>query len=186
MPVVLPKSGAGFILRPFTARDVEALAAIEYDPNVKRYLALPTRSRADWVAAFDPDLYGGWAIEVEGILAGRGSVNRTFRKGEGELAVVISRPYWGLKLGRKVAAMLIDIAFAEMNARALVAQVHPDNHASLALLRAFKFRRSRVVSAPGLWQNGHQVYRLSKSSYTRLLMDSPSSGKKLTERMTKE
>jgi hypothetical protein len=33
----LPKNGEGILLREFGAQDAESLAAIEYDPEVKKY-----------------------------------------------------------------------------------------------------------------------------------------------------
>lgn len=167
MPASLPKDGDGFRFREFLRSDAEALAEIEFDTDVKRYLALPQKKRAEWTASFDPELYGGWAVEVDGTLAGRVSILRAKRNGEGEIAVVIAKAYWGLRLGRRVADMLLHIGFEEMNATALVGQVHPENRGSLALLRALRFRRSGVLKAPGSWQDGHIVYRKAKSSYNK-------------------
>lgn len=166
MPAALPKIGEGFTVRDFTREDAEALASIEFDADVKRFLALPKLEKAQWVKKFDPDTYGGWAIDVDGVLAGRASILRGSRRGDGELAIVISRAFWGEKLGRKVARVLIQMAFEEMNATALLAKVHPENKASIALLRAFKFHRRGVLDeSPESWQLGHFVYRLSRRSY---------------------
>ena len=157
------------MLRPFALEDAGPLAEIEFDPDVKRFLALPRKDKASWIKSFDPASYGGWvawAVDVQGILAGRASLLRAKRRGDCELVIVIARSFWGLRLGRKLAAMLIHAAFDEFGTRALVAEVHPDNRASIALLRAFKFRRRGVVEAsPEHWQHGHLVYRLSRGSY---------------------
>lgn len=147
MPILLPKKGEGFALRTFRREDAERLAEIEFDIEVKRYLALPKKNKPQWIREFDPDLYNGWAVDIGGVLAGRASILRGKRQGDGELAVIIGRPFWGLRLGRKVVAMLIQAAFDELNAKALVAKVHPENQAIIALLRAFKFRRRGIVVA---------------------------------------
>ena len=174
VPILLPKPGDGFSLREFDREDAECLAEIEFDSDVKQFLALPVKGKADWVATFDPTSYNGRAIEVDGVLAGRASLLRGKHLGDGELAIVIGRPFWGLKLGRKVAAMLIHAAFDELDARALVAEVHPCNSASISLLRAFKFRRRGVVAKPPQhWQHGHFVYRMSLGSYKKVLATVP-------------
>lgn len=168
MTIILPKIGQGFLVREFIRQDAVGLAEIEFDTDVKRFLALPKKDKTEWIESFNPDSYDGWAIDVDGVLAGRVSLLRGKRRGDGELAIVVSRPFWGVQLGRKVAAMFIHAAFNEHNARALVAEVHPENKSSIALLRAFKFRRCGVVvTSPEHWQYGHFVYRLSRGSYNK-------------------
>ncbi len=170
MSILLPKKGEGFTLRSFTREDPERLAEIEFDVEVKQFLALPKKDKPRWIKEFDPDLYGGWAIDVDGVLVGRASILPGNRRGDGELAIVIGRPFWGAGLGRKVTTMLIQTAFDELSAKALVAVVHPNNQRSIALLRAFKFRRRGIVVAPAepSWQQGHFVYRMSKGMFIRL------------------
>lgn len=169
MPILLPKTGEGFALRSFTRSDAERLAEIEFDAEVKRFLARPKKDKPQWIREFDPDSYGGWAVDVGGVLAGRASILRGKRRGDGELVIVIGRPFWGSRLGRKVAATLIQAAFDELNAKALVAVVHPENQASIALLRAFKFRRRGISVVPAEhWQQGHFVYRMSRGAYNRV------------------
>ena len=175
MSILLPKNGEGFALRSVTRGDAERLAEIEFDAEVKQYLALPKLEKSQWIEKFDPDLYVAYAIEVDGVLAGRGSIRPYKRKGNFELAIVIERSFWGLMLGRKVAAMLIQAAFEELNAKAVVALVHPENRASIALLRAFKFRRRGIVEVPANDdQQGHFIYRMSRESYNqRIGSESP-------------
>lgn len=170
MYILLPKNGEDFALRSFTREDAERLADIEFDAEVKRFLARPKKDKPQWIREFDPDSYDGWAVDLDGVLAGRASILRGKRRRDGELAIVIGRPFWGLRLGRKVAAMLIQAAFDELNAKALVAVVHPENQASILLLRAFKFRRRGIVVAPAEhWQQGHFIYRLPRGAYNRRL-----------------
>lgn len=92
----------------------------------------------------------------------RASLSRAKRKGGAELGIVIGRDFLGRKLGRALAAMLIQIAFGELNAKAVVGFVHPAHVGSIGLLRAFKFRRRGVHAGPPDWQDGHLIYRLSR------------------------
>ena len=169
VPILFPKTGDGFSIRKFTREDAACLAEFEFDDEVKRFLSLPKMEKKQWIEKFDAEAYDGWAVDVNGILAGRASLLRSSRRGDGELAIIISREFWGMNLGRKVAALLIQAAFEVLDAKALVAKVHPNHKASIALLRSFKFRRCGVVvMAPEQWQEGHYVYRLSRGSYNKL------------------
>ena len=162
MAIQLPRQGAGFLLRAPTRADADAIADIEFDPEVKGFLAIPTRRKADWVASFSPDSFRGWIIEADGEVAGRASISRAKRRGDGELEIVIGKKFFGRRLGRAVATMLVEMAFAELRAKALVGVVHPGHAASIALLRSLKFRRRGVHAGGPDWQDGHLVYRLSR------------------------
>ena len=165
MPAFLPFECDGFLLRELRPQDAPALAEIEFDPGVKQFLHLPSLSQEEWVKQFDASSYGGFAVEVDGQLAGRGSLLRygVGRKGYAEIAVVIGRAWWGKRIGRGVAAALIDIAFLHQNAKGVVGVVHPEHHASIALLCALGFRKRGVVqSPPKPWQSGHLIYRLPR------------------------
>ena len=141
------------------------LAEIEFDPEVKRFLALPKKRKTEWIKGFNPETYDGWAIQVGNSLAGRASILRGKRRGEGELAIVVERSFWGQNLGRKVAEMLIHAAFDELQAIALMAKVHPEHRASISLLRKFKFRRRGVVESSEHGQEGYFIYRLPRTTY---------------------
>ena len=45
MMLRLPIQGDGFLLREFATADALPLAAIEFDPAVKKYLAIPNRNK---------------------------------------------------------------------------------------------------------------------------------------------
>ena len=167
MPLSLPIRVNGFVLREFRPSDAEALAEIEFDPDVKRFLAVPVRSKDDWILRAKHDRLDGCVIESDaGQVAGLASLDRAKRKGDGELRIVIGKAFWGQALGTKVAAALIQAAFEQMSAKAIIGVVHPENHASLRLLRSFKFRRRGVVTSPApSWQQGHYVYRLTRGMY---------------------
>jgi RimJ/RimL family protein N-acetyltransferase len=160
--------GDGFVLRWSTPEDIPALADIEYDHEVKRYLALPVTAKQDWVNKVRE--IRGYVVDVESLVAGRADLKGWGkRKGALELEVIIARPFWGAKFGRKVAAVLLQCAFTHPLTRTVVAVVHPENKASIAMLRSFKFRRRRTVSnSLHQWQNGHLIYMLSRRAYETL------------------
>jgi RimJ/RimL family protein N-acetyltransferase len=164
MTLQLPKEGDGFLLRSFTHEDAAALAEIEFDPVVKQFLAIPKKAKIQWIQEdFHPDYYCAWAIEVGDCLAGRAFL-LPVKEGVKELVIVIGRSFLGKKLGRKVADMLIHAAFTELNTKTLLAVVHPENLASIKLLKAFKFRhRGKVPSEQK--QAGNLIYRLTRGTY---------------------
>jgi RimJ/RimL family protein N-acetyltransferase len=165
MALQVPKICDGFMLRPFTHADAVPLSEIELDPEVKRFLALSDNNKAQWLREFDPNLQYHLAVEVDGHIAGRVSIlNRM--QGVGELVIIIGRTFWGKGLGRTVAAEFINMVFIDLNAKAIQAVVHPEHHASLNLLKAFKFRRHGTVN--GTVENpqtGYLRYQLSRGAY---------------------
>ena len=163
MPILLPKNGEGFTLRTFMREDAMHLAEIEFDVEVKKFLVIPKKDKSQWINEFNPDTYHGYAIDINGVLAGR--VSLIPKEGVHELAIVIGKPFLGSKLGRKVAPMLIRAAFDELNTNALVAVVHPNHQASINLLRAFKFRRRGIVESSESYQQGFFIYRMSQGTY---------------------
>ena len=172
MPLVLPKNSDGILLREFRFDDAEPLAEIEYDLNVKRYIAVPSRERTEWLRDFSPGLIRGCAIEAipEQVLAGRASISRTGTQGEGELEIVIARRFWGQRLGRKTVALLIPAAFEEMSATSVIAVIHPDNQASLKLIQSSGFTyRDKKRGDPKHWQYGHLIYELTRTVYSSSL-----------------
>jgi [ribosomal protein S5]-alanine N-acetyltransferase len=169
VPLSLPIQLDGLLLRKFRSPDAPALAEIEFDPDVKRYLAVPGRSKDDWIESVRIDGIRGVVIETDvGQVAGCASIDQAKRRGDGELRIVIGKPFWGNAFGTKVAKALIQAAFEQMSAKAIIGVVHPKNVASLRLLRSFKFRRRGVVTnLEPSWQHGHYVYRLTKGAYDR-------------------
>lgn len=165
--VTFPIQGDGFILREFEPSDANALVEIEFDAEVKQFLGLPKKSKAEFVRGVQRFGIEGWIIQAfEGQVAGNGALTRAKRKGDAELRVVIGKPFWGNALGKKVATLLVQIAFQYLNAKAVVAVVHPENKASLSIVRALSFRRRGVIAAAvNSWQAGHYVYRMPRNVY---------------------
>ena len=158
-----PIQADGFILREPQTVDARSLADIEFDPNVKHYLNLPSLTKEKWIETFDTRAFASVCVEVQSNVAGRASINRyrQGRKGYAELAVVIGRPWWGSGLGVRVARSLIELAFTRLHAKGVVGVVHPEHRASIALLLSLGFRkRGTVVNPSKEWQRGHLIYRL--------------------------
>lgn len=170
MELTLPMSRDGFVLREFIANDSEALAEIEYDPEVKNYLGLPSQNREEFIRKlrFSPELMRGWVIEAlpEQLLAGRVVIGRTSTPGEAELEIVIAKAYWGRELGRKVAQTIIPAAFKDRNVSAVIAVVHPEHQASVKLVESLGFAyRGENQCPPDCLQRRHLIFVLSRIAY---------------------
>lgn len=173
MHLDLPIEVVGIRLRGFRQDDAEALADIEYDADIKRYLAVPHKPRAEWVRDFNSRSYGAIAVEdvARRALAGRASIDRwSYDPDKQELAIVIAKRFWGCRYGRKVAKILIKEAFDCQDCTAVVGIAHPHNMHSQALLDSFHFENQgaleQLVGEPRYcWQKGALVYELTREQY---------------------
>ena len=84
MTISLPIQGNGFVLREFHQSDAKNLADIEFDPDVKRFLAVPAKAKDKWTEELRSLGIRGWVIQVDGQTAGCASLGRAKRKGDGE------------------------------------------------------------------------------------------------------
>lgn len=171
MPAECPIHGEGFVLREVEASDAHALAEIEFDPEVKKYLAVPSTPKDEWLRKFHPALVGGLAVVAsDGRFAGLASLNRASRRFDREIRIVLGSQYQRRGLGMRITKALLDLAFEKPFIRAVVAHVHPKNEGSLRLLRALHFRRRGVlVAGVQEWQVGHLIYRLTRRAYNQPL-----------------
>ena len=142
------------LLRSFEPSDVNALADLEYDPEVKKFIGIPKRDKADWItnSLIKLQTFDSFAIITlpELVFAGRASLSRRhldptklgFNLDETkkrELEIVIAKAFWGRKFGRALASFLIPMAFKDFAAAAVTGTVHPENKASLKLLLDWNF-----------------------------------------------
>jgi RimJ/RimL family protein N-acetyltransferase len=165
MLIILPKHSDGILLREFVTGDAEPPAEIEFDAEVKKYLAVPSRDREEWIRNFSPSVMTGCIIVAlpENVVAGHISITRTETQGIGELRIVVGKTFWGRGLGRKAANLIIPAAFYELHAISIKAVVHPENKASLELIQSMGFiNTGEVVDDLNHWQHGHLIYVLDQ------------------------
>lgn len=166
MRITLPLQKA-VVLCEFEASDAEEACAMEFDPEVKRYLRLPNKSPSEWIESFKSQIGSLPSFAVvtlpERILAGRASIGAPVLGGNvSELEIVIAKPFWGDRLGRAVADLLIREAFCALGASTVTATVHPENAPSLRLLRAFQFEEVGLEESG--WQSGHLKFALHRGA----------------------
>lgn len=146
MPLTIPKQSDTCLIRDFEKNDVPLIADIEFDTETKRFVGLPEGTKEQWIekASGDVELLYGWVVTAlpENEVAGRVSLKRAKDQAPGvvEFEIIIGKKFWGRGLGTEVASMIIPAVFCETNVKAIRAEVHPDNKASLALLDRFGFK----------------------------------------------
>lgn len=147
------------VLRAFRAADIDAWAAMEADPEVRRYRGNNPRSRAEaWTAAASG--LGQWALRgygplvlelaADGRFVGYAGVNHPADWPEAELAYSLARNFWGRGLAVEATAAVRDWAFSEHGFTRLASFVLPDNTRSLRVVEKLGAVRERMVELRGV------------------------------------
>jgi RimJ/RimL family protein N-acetyltransferase len=136
-------------VRPFEVADRDALVALFADPMVARYVddggALDEATAALWIIRSRENLarygYGtGAVIEgSSGVLIGWAGFARPEGSAE-EIIYGMARDSWSRGYGRELLDALVGFA-RDHRIDPVKATVHPENHASVHLLRSAGFRR---------------------------------------------
>jgi ribosomal-protein-alanine N-acetyltransferase len=147
------------LLRPLVAGDLDDLADLYADPEVRRHFPNGTLDRdetleeLEWFAHGDNPGYpehGLWAtIEKDtGAFVGRCGLLRWEIDGreETEIAYMLARRHWRRGLGGEVAGALVRHGFEQLGSRRLIALVHPDNAASMRVAEGAGLTFERMVA----------------------------------------
>ncbi|MBI1250429.1 MAG: GNAT family N-acetyltransferase [Alphaproteobacteria bacterium] len=140
-------SRADVILRPLTLDDAPALHIAHRDADVHRYWSSPAHASEEETRAYTADtivLGPSWAITQSGGEAlGRISLFHV-RAGVAEIGIILRRAAQGRGLSATALALVSAHAFANGYHR-LVADIDPDNAASLRLFEKAGFVREGVL-----------------------------------------
>jgi RimJ/RimL family protein N-acetyltransferase len=133
------------ILRDWKASDLDAWAAINADPEVRRHLGDGTAAdrKDSWhmmaAAAGNQALngFGMWAAELKatGELIGRIGLYEPPHFPDLEVNWLLGRSWWGRGLAREAAAACIDYAFASLGRPTISAFIAVGNGRSMHLAR---------------------------------------------------
>ena len=130
------------VLRHLTADDLDDLAALYRDPEVRRYFPEGTQTREETRAELNWIIdvyyarygYGLWAtiLKETGAFIGRCGLLPWEIEGrtEVEVAYLLGRDYWGRGLATEVARAIVDHAFATLPVDRLICMTDPGNEAS--------------------------------------------------------
>ncbi len=153
------------ILRHLTMADLDALAALYADPEVRRYFPEgtqtyeQTREELEWITDvyYGRYGYGLWAtiLKESGAFIGRCGLLPTEIGGrtEVEVAYLLDKNYWGRGLATEAARAIVEYAFATLPVDRVLCIFEPENTASR--------RVAAKVGMTLLWDNYVDKYGLS-------------------------
>ncbi len=148
------------LVRAFTLDDLDALAEIQADQAVMRYVSSRSLTRDETAAQIDRILayqralgFSLWAVvdRMSGALLGRAGLLVQIIDGapEVEVAYLLARGAWGRGLGTEVAGAVLQHAREVVGLRRVIALVHPQNHASARVVEKLGFARERRIEWHG-------------------------------------
>jgi RimJ/RimL family protein N-acetyltransferase len=147
------------VLRAFRACDLDAFAAMESDPEVRRYRGGNLRSTEESWGMMASGLgqwvlrgYGLFAVEEKksGHFAGFAGIFHPFDWPEPEIGYSLARPFWGQGLAREAVTAARDWAFAALPSSALPSFIMPDNARSIRVAQALGAVREGNVTLRGV------------------------------------
>lgn len=179
-PVVDEVRTERVLLRTWNPGDAGAMAAINQDPEVTRYLNRPVE--ADAVAGFFDLVVEQWDRHGFGFFAAESTEAETAGSLLGfvgvaypsflpalahraELGWRLTRSAWGRGLATEAARAVLDLAFGALALPEVIAIIHPDNTRSQRVAAKLGMAVERQVHNPVLgrpvnvWQIGRQEHR---------------------------
>lgn len=146
------------LLRPFEARDIDALVGLWTDPEVTRFMGGP-RDPAELKALFEEDAgdpssdrYDLWPVEERATGEVVGHCGLLDKEVEGreeiELSYVFAKTAWGRGYATETGVALRDHAFEKMGLSRLISLIEPGNVASERVARKVGMRLEREVVRP--------------------------------------
>jgi RimJ/RimL family protein N-acetyltransferase len=145
------------LLRTFRAGDLDALATMQANAEVRRFLGAGTvLSRAETWALMERVLgqwslrgYGLFAVETDGRCAGWTGILHPLEWPEAELAYSLDQEFWGRGLAGEVAQAARDWAFATHGFARLASFIRPDNARSIRVAEKLGAVREGMVDLRG-------------------------------------
>ena len=132
---------ARLVLRRAIPDDLAAMHAILSDPRAMTYWSHPphesldrTREWLDSMIGAPPELGDDFVVTLDGRVIGKFGAWRL-----PEFGFILSPDHWGRGYAAEAMAAFLDHVFARPDIDHLIADVDPDNRASLALLARYGF-----------------------------------------------
>ncbi len=148
------------ILRPLTLDDLDVLAPLYADPDIRRYFPEGTQTREqtkeeiEWIidGQYGKYGYGLWATiyKETGEFIGRCGLIPWTTDGvlEVEVAYLLAKPFWGRGLGTEAALAIRDYGFQTLGLPRLICMMYPDNVASVNIARRMGMTLDREEKEP--------------------------------------
>jgi [ribosomal protein S5]-alanine N-acetyltransferase len=148
-------SAPGVVLRPLVVSDAEALFSAHGDADTHKYWAGPPHKNVAETARYIEETLErpttrGWTITEDGGEALGRVAMFVVRDGVGELGIIMRRDATGRGLASKALKLVEEYAFTELEMHRLVADIDPDNNASLSLFLRAGYQREGLLR--GNWK----------------------------------
>jgi RimJ/RimL family protein N-acetyltransferase len=144
-------------LRAFRGADLDPLAAMNADPEVRRWLGGKLLTRAESWAVMETALgqwslrgYGLFAVERNGQFAGRIGILHPLDWSEPEIAWGLAAGFWGQGVATEAAAAVRDWAFQRFGFRHLASFILAENTRSRRVAERLGAVREGTVEIRGL------------------------------------
>ncbi|MGP0000749.1 MAG: GNAT family N-acetyltransferase [Acetobacteraceae bacterium] len=144
-------------LRAFRSGDIDAVAAMHANPEVRRFLGngttldrvqawgLMERILGQWALRG----YGMFAVEQNGSFAGWAGVLHPLEWPEPELGYALDQPFWGRGIATEAACAARNWAFATLDFDRLASFIRPDNARSIRVAEKLGASREGMVDLRG-------------------------------------
>ena len=143
-------------LRAFQAADLDAVAAMQANPDVRRFLGGNLLSRAESWSLMERILgqwalrgYGVFAVEAEGRCAGWAGVLHPLEWPEPELAYSLDQPFWGRGIATEAVRAARTWAFTRLGFARLASFIVPDNTRSVRVAQKLGAVRDGATTIRG-------------------------------------
>jgi len=171
------------LLRPWRDDDLDAIAAMNADPEVMRYFpsCLDRDGSSAMMARNAQNMrrfgFCWWAIEVPGETSFAGGVNLSIPRFEAhflpcfEIGWRLPRIHWGKGYASEAAHAVVDFAFHEVMLDDIVAMAVPDNERSRKVMARLGMTHRDIddfgnpMIAIGHPLRHHVLYRLTRSAW---------------------
>ena len=141
-------------LRPLTAADAPAYAAMRYHPEVAKWLLPAAGDPIDaakatierFAKSWRERRYAPWGLFLGDDLIGHGGLNFVPEFGETEVLWALHPDAWGKGYATETARAALDYGFRELGLEQIFAITSPDNTPSQAVMRrlGLKYRKNAV------------------------------------------
>lgn len=143
------------ILRPFLPEDVAHLHSIYQVEDVLKYFPGSTIPSLEKVERFvtrqhthwHEHGYGNWAILPAGAteIVGWAGLQYLLELDETEVGYLLAKPFWDQGFATEAAHLSIQFGFEEIALDHIIALVHPENSASLAVIKKCGFEYEETI-----------------------------------------
>jgi RimJ/RimL family protein N-acetyltransferase len=144
------------VLRAFCAADLDQVAAMQANPEVRRFLGGNLLSRTESWSLMERSLgqwalrgYGLFAVESENRWAGWAGVLHPLEWPEPELAYSLDQPYWGRGIATEAVRAARDWAFGRFGFARLASFIVPDNARSIRVAQKLDAVREGTTTIRG-------------------------------------